>query len=43
MLGALTKTTNLVSKKAIEEAIKESVAEKTVETNINAFRKGLQL
>ena len=43
MLGVLTKITNLVGKKAIEEAIKESVPERTVETNINAFRKGLQL
>lgn len=43
MLGAFTKITNLVSGKAMEEAIKKSVSEKTVETNTNAFRKGLQL
>jgi 2-oxoglutarate ferredoxin oxidoreductase subunit gamma len=43
MLGAFVKITNLVSKKAIAKAIRESVSEKTVETNINAFRKSLQL
>ena len=43
MLGAFTEITNLVSKRAIEKAIKESVSEKTIEININAFRKGLQL
>jgi hypothetical protein len=43
MLGAFIKITSLVSKKAIEKTIRESVSEKTVETNINAFRKGLQL
>ena len=43
MLGALMRITNLVSKKAIEDAIKEDVSEKTVETNINAFIRGLQL
>ena len=43
MLGAFTKVTDLVGKKAMEEAIKENVSEKTVETNTNAFRKGLQL
>jgi 2-oxoglutarate ferredoxin oxidoreductase subunit gamma len=43
MLGAFTKITSLVSKRAIRKAIKESVSEKTVETNINAFRKGLRL
>jgi 2-oxoglutarate ferredoxin oxidoreductase subunit gamma len=43
MLGAFTRITILVSKEAIEKAIKESVSGKTVETDINAFRKGLQL
>jgi len=43
ILGALTKITKLASEKAIETAIQESVPEKTIETNINAFRKGLQL
>jgi 2-oxoglutarate ferredoxin oxidoreductase subunit gamma len=43
MLGAFTKITSLVSKRAIEKAIKGSVSEKTVETNIKAFRKGLRL
>lgn len=43
MLGAFIKITNLVNKKTIERAIKESISERTVETNINAFRKGLQL
>jgi 2-oxoglutarate ferredoxin oxidoreductase subunit gamma len=43
MLGAFIKIAKLVGKKTIEKAIKESVSEKTVETNINAFRKGLQL
>jgi 2-oxoglutarate ferredoxin oxidoreductase subunit gamma len=43
MLGALIRITNLISKQAIEETIKENVSEKTVTTNINAFTKGLQL
>jgi len=43
MLGALTKLTNIVSVKALEKAIKESVPPKTVETNIKAYKKGLQL
>ena len=42
MLGALAKITNLVSVEALEKAIKESVPPKTVETNINALKKGLQ-
>ena len=40
MLGALIKINDLVSKQAIEKAIRENVSEKTVETNIRAFRKG---
>jgi 2-oxoglutarate ferredoxin oxidoreductase subunit gamma len=43
MLGALIRITDLESKKAIENAIEESVSEKKVETNIKAFRKGLRL
>jgi 2-oxoglutarate ferredoxin oxidoreductase subunit gamma len=43
MLGAFAGITNLVSKQVMENAIKESVSKKTVETNINAFRKGLEL
>jgi 2-oxoglutarate ferredoxin oxidoreductase subunit gamma len=43
MLGVLAKITDIVSKRAMERAIKESVSERTVETNLHAFRKGLQL
>ena len=43
MLGALVKITKLVTVQAIEETIKENVPKKTVETNIRAFRKGLEL
>jgi 2-oxoglutarate ferredoxin oxidoreductase subunit gamma len=43
MLGVLTKMTNMVTVQAMEKTIKENVSEKTIETNIKAFRKGLQL
>jgi 2-oxoglutarate ferredoxin oxidoreductase subunit gamma len=43
MLGALTKITKIASKEALEKAIRESVPEKTIEVNINAFKKGLEL
>jgi 2-oxoglutarate ferredoxin oxidoreductase subunit gamma len=43
MLGALTRITNMVTVQAMEKSIKENVSEKTIETNIKAFRKGLQL
>jgi 2-oxoglutarate ferredoxin oxidoreductase subunit gamma len=43
MLGAFTRITNLVSREAMEETIRESVSKKTVETNIKAFQKGLEL
>jgi len=43
ILGALTKITQIVSVESIERSIKESVPEKTLEANLNAFRKGLQL
>jgi 2-oxoglutarate ferredoxin oxidoreductase subunit gamma len=43
MLGAFTGITNLVSREAMEETIRESVSKKTVETNVKAFQKGLEL
>ncbi|MEM3566592.1 MAG: 2-oxoacid:acceptor oxidoreductase family protein [Candidatus Bathyarchaeia archaeon] len=43
ILGALVKITQVVSVESMERSIRESVSEKTLETNLNAFRKGLQL
>jgi 2-oxoglutarate ferredoxin oxidoreductase subunit gamma len=43
MLGALTRITNLVRPQSVEKSIRQNVSGKTVETNINAFKKGLQL
>jgi len=43
MLGALTKTTGIVSQQAVEKAITESVPNKTKENNIRGFRIGLNL
>jgi 2-oxoglutarate ferredoxin oxidoreductase subunit gamma len=43
MLGALIKTTELITVQSMEKAIEETVSAKTVESNIDAFRKGLQL
>jgi 2-oxoglutarate ferredoxin oxidoreductase subunit gamma len=43
MLGALTKTTGIVSQQAVEKAITESVPNKTQENNICGFRIGLEL
>jgi 2-oxoglutarate ferredoxin oxidoreductase subunit gamma len=43
MLGAFLKITELVTVHSMERAIGESVSAKTIETNINAFRKGLKL
>jgi 2-oxoglutarate ferredoxin oxidoreductase subunit gamma len=43
MLGAFTKLTNLVSIEAMEKTIRENVSKKTIENNIKAFRKGLEL
>jgi len=43
MLGAFTKITNLVSREAMEKTIRENVSKKTIENNINAFQKGLEL
>jgi 2-oxoglutarate ferredoxin oxidoreductase subunit gamma len=42
MLGAFTKMTSLVSREAMEKTIRENVSKRTVETNIKAFRKGLE-
>jgi len=41
MLGALVKVTKIVSEKACEQAIADSVSRETKEQNINGFRKGL--
>jgi 2-oxoglutarate ferredoxin oxidoreductase subunit gamma len=43
MLGAFTKITRLVSEQSMERTIEENVPTKTVEKNVDAFRKGLQL
>jgi 2-oxoglutarate ferredoxin oxidoreductase subunit gamma len=43
MLGAFTKLTNLVSIEAMEKTIRENVSKKTIENNIKAFQKGLEL
>lgn len=43
MLGAFLKITELVTVQSMERAIRESVSAKTIETNIDAFRKGLML
>lgn len=43
MLGAFIKMTRLVTVQSMEKAIRENVSAKTVETNINAFTRGLQL
>jgi 2-oxoglutarate ferredoxin oxidoreductase subunit gamma len=43
MLGALTKTTGIVTQQAVEKAITESVPSKTKENNIRGFRIGLNL
>jgi 2-oxoglutarate ferredoxin oxidoreductase subunit gamma len=43
MLGAFIKITKLITIQSLEQAIRENVSAKTVETNINAFRRGLQL
>jgi 2-oxoglutarate ferredoxin oxidoreductase subunit gamma len=42
MLGAFAKIVELVAPASIEKAIRENVPAKTVETDVNAFRKGLQ-
>ena len=43
MLGVLVKATGIVNPDALEKTIRENVSEKTVETNVNAFKKGLEL
>jgi 2-oxoglutarate ferredoxin oxidoreductase subunit gamma len=43
MLGAFTKITRLVSEQSMEKTIRENVPAQTVEKNVDAFRKGLQL
>jgi 2-oxoglutarate ferredoxin oxidoreductase subunit gamma len=40
MLGALTEITKIVSESSVKLAIKDSVAEKAVATNFQAFKKG---
>ena len=42
MLGALTKTTKIVSEKSMEKAIENSVPKKATATNLLAFKKGLE-
>ena len=41
MLGVLTKITNLVTEKAAEKAIMDSVPEETKESNLKGFKKGI--
>jgi 2-oxoglutarate ferredoxin oxidoreductase subunit gamma len=43
MLGALVKVARIVSEKACEQAIKDSVPEETKEKNIDGLKKGLNL
>jgi 2-oxoglutarate ferredoxin oxidoreductase subunit gamma len=43
MLGVFTKITNLVSREAMEKTIRENVLKRTIETNVRAFQKGLEL
>lgn len=43
MLGVLIRITGLIGQNAVEIAIKETVSEKTLKINMEAFRKGLQL
>ncbi|MCJ7468991.1 2-oxoacid:acceptor oxidoreductase family protein, partial [Candidatus Bathyarchaeota archaeon] len=43
MLGSFTKITGLVTVHSMEKTIEENVSPRTLETNIAAFRKGLQL
>jgi len=43
MLGALAKITNIVSEKALEKAIRDTVPEKAVAINIQAYKKGKTL
>ncbi|MEM2105928.1 MAG: 2-oxoacid:acceptor oxidoreductase family protein [Candidatus Bathyarchaeia archaeon] len=43
MLGALVKATNIVSEKAMQNAIKDTVTRKTVDTNKQAYKHGTQM
>jgi len=43
MLGALTKITNIVSEKALEKAIRDTIPEKAVAINVQAYKKGEHL
>jgi 2-oxoglutarate ferredoxin oxidoreductase subunit gamma len=43
LLGVLIKVTGLVSNSAVERTIKDTVPEGTIENNIKAFQKGIQL
>jgi len=43
MLGALLQASRLVAAESVEEAIRKSTPEKNLETNLNAFRSGLNL
>jgi 2-oxoglutarate ferredoxin oxidoreductase subunit gamma len=43
MLGAFSKITKLVTSKSMEETIRSNLSAKTIETNIKAFKKGLEL
>jgi 2-oxoglutarate ferredoxin oxidoreductase subunit gamma len=43
MVGAFTKLTKLVSREAMEKTIRENVSKKTIENNIKAFKRGLEL
>ena len=43
MLGALVKATRIVSRKAMENAIRDSIPEEMLEENLRGFQLGLQL
>ena len=43
MLGALTKITNIVSGRAMEKAIKDTIGKKTLDVNTQAYKKGVEL
>jgi 2-oxoglutarate ferredoxin oxidoreductase subunit gamma len=43
MLGAFTRITKLVTPAHVEKAIRENVPARTLETNVNAFKRGLRL
>lgn len=43
MLGALTKATRIVSEEAMEDAIRDSVPEKAADTNVQTYKKGIEL